>query len=380
MKSFPRACSAAALLATAFVAVVGLVAGGIRLLPWLLDPAVSWRIAWPFARGLAAVAIESAILVGWPLGWALACASFVERGHARVLQTLGERPLATASRLTGHGAGFAIVLAAVAGIYGRDAGAPGAVATELVAHARTACAAVTAPSTFSIPFTSFTWLCVPGRTPRITGSLAGFLASSSAMSAEDAQIAGDFRALTLTDARVLIEGQNGARVDANPALAALTGPLSLSMHVGKLTLRGMSPWAQASSLPASARALVLAASGWIAALAAAWSVLRGGIRSRVAATVLGVAGPIIALALMRLLERTAPTEPSAHLLAFTVLPLACALCTLGLGWLIGELAGDAGEANRTRAHLWLSRRGGLWKLLARRRHGPLRSRGHTASH
>lgn len=372
MKSFPRACSAAALVAIALVAAAGLVAGGIRLLPWLLDPAVSWRVAGPFARGLAAVAIESAILVGWPLGWALACASFVERGHARVLQTLGERPLVTASRLMGHGAGFALALAAVAGIYGRDAGAPGAVATELVAHARAACAAVRAPSTFSIPFTSFTWLCVPGRTPRLTGSLLGFLASSSVVSAEDAHIAGDFRALTLTDARVLIEGQNGASSAANPALAAITGPLSLSMHVGRLTLRGMSPWAQASILPAGARAMVLATSGWITALAAAWSVLRSGIRSRIAAVVLGVVGPLIALALMRLFERT-----SAHPPAFVALPLASASCTLALGWLIGALAGRGWRG-------WHDGSDGvvaaLWKLLGGRRHGPLRSRDRTASH
>jgi hypothetical protein len=337
VKNFPRACSIAALVAIAFVAAAGLVAGGIRLLPWLLDPAVSWRMAAPFARGLAAVAVESAILVGWPLGWALACASFVERGHARVLQSLGERPLATASRLAAHGAGFAVALAAVAGIYGRDAGAPGAVATELVAHARAACGAVRAPSTFSIPFTSFTWLCLPGRTPRIAGSLAGFLASSSIVSAEDARIAGDFRALTLTDARVLIEAPGATRPAAAapaPAPDGFTPPLSVSMHVGRLTLRGMSPWAQASILPATARALVLAASGWVAAMAAAWSVLRGGVRSRVGAVVLGTTGPVVALALMRFLERT-----SARPLAFSALPLAAAACTLALGWVIGWVLG-----------------------------------------
>jgi hypothetical protein len=356
VKSFPRACSVAALIAIALVAAAGLVAGGIRLLPWLLDPAVSWRIAAPFARGLAAVAVESAILVGWPLGWALACASFVERGHARVLQTLGERPLATAARLAAHGAGFAIALAAVAGIYGRDAGAPGAVATELVAHARAACATVRAPSTFSIPFTTFTWLCVPGRTPRLTGSLAGFLASSSIVSAEDARIAGDFRALTLTDARVLIQGAEGA--GAPKTETVLTSPLSLSMHVGKLVLRGMSPWAQASILPAAARALVLAASGWLAAMAAAWSILRSGVPSRLAAIAVGAAGPVVALALMRLLERM-----SARPLAFAALPVACAACTLGLGWLIGGLIRGMG----------LKERIARWKLLGRGRHGPLRT-------
>jgi hypothetical protein len=358
VKGLSRACSGAALVAIALVAAAGLVAGGVRLLPWLLDPAVSWRIAGPFARGLAAVAIESAILVGWPLGWALACASFVERGHARVLQTLGERPLATTARLAVPGAGFAVALAAVAGIYGRDAGAPGAVATELVAHARAACAAVTAPATFSIPFTSFTWLCVPGRAPRLTGSLTGFLASSSVVSAEDASIAGDFRSLTLTDARVLQGLGDGSAPSLPPgsAGAQTAVPLSLSMHVGTLVLRGMAPWAQASILTASARALVLAATGWVAAMAAAWSVLRSGVRSRAAALALGAAGPVVALALMRLLERM-----SAGPLAFAVLPLASAGSTLALG-MVGTLCALLARG-RTRT-----------------RHGPLRTGGQTASH
>src|SRR5580692_2034193 len=100
----------AALVATAILALVGLLAGAVRVLPWLLDPAVPWRVAQPFARGLAAIAIEAALLVGWPIGWALACFRFVERGEARVLQTLGQPPLETVARLLPRGAPLAMAL------------------------------------------------------------------------------------------------------------------------------------------------------------------------------------------------------------------------------------------------------------------------------
>src|SRR5277367_3823950 len=131
----------AALVATAILALVGLLAGAVRILPWLLDPAVPWRVAQPFARGLAAVSIEAALLVGWPIGWALACFRFVERGEARVLQTLGQPPHETVARLVPRGAPLALALAAVALVYGGDASAPGRVATDLVARARISCEA-----------------------------------------------------------------------------------------------------------------------------------------------------------------------------------------------------------------------------------------------
>ena len=97
----------AALVASAIIALVGLLAGAVRVLPWLLAPAVPWRVAEPFARGLVAVSFEAALLVGWPIGWALACFRFVEGGEARVLQTLGQPPHETVARLMPRGAPLA---------------------------------------------------------------------------------------------------------------------------------------------------------------------------------------------------------------------------------------------------------------------------------
>jgi hypothetical protein len=302
--SLPRSARTTALVASSAIALVGVVAGAVRLLPWLLDPAVPWRVAAPFARGLGAVALEAALLVGWPVGWALACARFVESGEARVLLTLGERPARTAARLAAHGAGLACALAAVSLVYGSDAIAPGRVATELVEQARVSCAKADAPVTYSVPFTSMTWLCAPGREPRLVGEGPAAM-RGAAISAAGARIAGDFRAIELDDARLLLS--------TDPPLA---------IHVASMSLRGMAPWARASSLPAWLRALLLAVTAGAAASLAAYLVLLRAVRARAIALVVGAAGPLAALGVLRLLER-ADARPAL----FALLPaVACAAC------------------------------------------------------
>jgi hypothetical protein len=308
-----------ALLASLAIALVGVVAGAVRLLPWLLDPSVPWRVAAPFARGLGSVAVEAALLVGWPVGWALACCRFVESGEARVLLTLGESPASTVRRLAPQGAVLAVALGAVALVYGSDASAPGRVATELVAQARAACAQVQTPTTYAIPFTDMTWLCAPDREPRLVGTAPGGLAGA-VLTARDARIAGDFRALELDGAQVLLAPrQPGAGT-------------SVDVRAAALSLHGMAPWASASSLPAWLRAVLLALTAWSVSSLAAYGVLRRATRSRLGAVGLGAAGPLVALGLIRLLER-ADARPSA----FALVPLAAALACAAVTALLSRL-------------------------------------------
>jgi hypothetical protein len=203
------------------------------------------------------------------------------------------------------------VLAAVALVYARDAGAPGRVANELLAHARASCSAVRTPSTYSIPFTDLTWLCSPGTEPLLVGSPTRAL-QSAIVSARDARIAGDFRALELDDARGL-----------------LRGPPHIAFHVASLSMRGMAPWAQASSVPPPLRALILVLTAWAAASLGAYAVLRHSFRTRIGVLVLGAGGPLSALGLMRLLERL-----GARPIAFALVPLASAACTLAIAALL----------------------------------------------
>jgi len=299
VKGFTRSAQSASLIASGAIAMVGVVAGAVRLLPWLLDPTVPWAVAAPFARGLAAVALEAALFLGWPVGCALACFRLVESGEARVLQTLGERPERTVARLAPQAATLAFALGAVALVYGSDASAPGRVATELVARARSSCEAVRAPTTYAIPFTEMTWLCAPGREPRLVGSPLGMV-SAAVITAKDARIAGDFRVLELDDARVLFPGKP-----------------TIGMHVSTLSMRGMAPWAHASTLPAPLRALLFALSAWFASWLAAYAVLLRATSTRMGALLLGAVGPLAALGIVRVLERA-----DAGPLAFLLVPLA----------------------------------------------------------
>jgi hypothetical protein len=302
--SFPRVALRFALVACVLIALAGVIAGTVRLLPWLLDPAVPWTVAGPFARGLAAVAIETAVLVGWPVGWALAAWQCVETGEARVLATLGERPELTVTRLFPHGALFALFLAGASLLYANDARAPGRVATELVTQGRASCAAARSPRTYSIPFTDMTWLCAPGRAPRLAGAGPGAM-SGALLTASGARIAGDFTALELDDARVLLPSQ--------PPIA---------VHAASLELHGMAPWARASVLPAWLRAALLVCAGWAAAAIAAYGVLSGAVKGRIVAGGIAALGPLAGLGVLRLLERMAGVRPGM----FALVPLAVALC------------------------------------------------------
>jgi len=116
--------------------------------------------------------------------------------------------------------------------------------------------------------------------------------------------------------------------DARLALAGSTkdeGRLTFRVHVGTLTLRGLAPFAQASSLPPWLRALVVTASGLAAASAAVFALLE--LRRRrvgtVAAVAIGAAGPLAALGALRGLEIRIPEVASgAWLFAFLLVPLA----------------------------------------------------------
>jgi hypothetical protein len=254
----------------------------VRILPWVFDPAVSARVVVPFARSVGAVALEAAILVGWPVGWSLAAARMADRGEARALRALGEPPLMTAARLVPQALLWMALLGAISFFGARGANAPGRVVRDLLEQARTSCAAVQSPSERAVPFASVTWLCEPGRPPRLAGHGPGAL-QRVAFTASGASIAGDLRQLTLSDARVAFG--------------------SVRLSSGRLTVRGLTPWAHAADLGPPWRALLLALTGGGAALTAVALALSGLCRRPIAAIALGAAGPVAALLTLRALER-----------------------------------------------------------------------------
>jgi hypothetical protein len=222
-----------------------------------------------------------------------------------------------------RGAPLALALAAVALVYGGDASAPGRVATDLVASARSACGAARVPLTYSIPFTDMTWLCAPDREPRLVGSAPGAMAPVM-LTARSARFAGDFRALELEDVRM--------RMDGIPAKPPANVPVTL--HVSTLSIHGMAPWARASTLSAPRRALVLGLTAWLCASLAAYVTLRRTTGARGHALLLGASGPIASLGVLRLLE-TADARPVFYVLV----PLAGCVAALAVAALLSRLRG-----------------------------------------
>ncbi len=304
-----------AILASGTLTVGAVTAAAVRVLPWILDTTVPWHVVMPFARGLGAVALEAALLLGWPIGWALATQRLVERGEARVLLTLGESPARTLRRLAPQAALFAAVLAAASAVGGRDAREPGRVVTELLAEGKSACEHAPAPVAYTVPFSGSTWLCNPGNTlPRLVGHAPGDL-HDAFFTAASARVSDDLTQIELSDAWL--------RVNAR-----------LNVHAGDVTLRGLPPWARASILPTTHRASLLvlaaaAAAGIGALLALGYPT--SGFR-RLHAIVLGAAGPLAALGALRVLERS-----NAGVMAFLAVPLVSAAVTLGVAWILGRL-------------------------------------------
>jgi hypothetical protein len=304
-----------ALVASVLVLLAALVGAAVRLLPWVLDPTIPWATLAPFARSLLAVAVEAAVLTGWPVGWALAAARLVERGEARVLASLGERPSHTLLRLAPQAAVFVALLACTSVALGRDAAAPGRIVGALLAEGRAACEVpVEPPATHAVPFVSATWLCARDAAPRLVGRtpIGGLVFTAAGASVSD-----DLRRIDLADARLAVAA--GTKDEAN---------LTFRVHVGTLTLRGLAPFAQASSLPPWLRALVVTTSGLAAASAAVFALLE--LRRRrvgtVAAVAIGAAGPLAALGALRGLELRVPEVASGGwLFAFVLVPIAAVL-------------------------------------------------------
>jgi hypothetical protein len=306
---------AAAVLLLGAAALIG---ASVRVLPWFLDPHIPKDIVAPFARSVGAVALEAAILVGWPTGWALAAHRLTERGEARVFEMLGERPLRTTTRLLPWALPFVLALFGLSYQAGNDAREPGRVLTELIREAREACARAPAPSSFAVPFVDSAWLCVPGQAPVVVVRGPGGVL----LSAKDVQFTQDLRALTATDSRLLLG--------------------STAIHVQSLSLRGLPPWGSSALLSGAQRAWLLVLTGLLAAATACWAALRLGRSagaSRLLAIVLGAAGPLCALGALRLVERRLPegASPSA-LWLFALVPLSALLAPLVLLPVLGFLS------------------------------------------
>ena len=285
----------ATVAASSAVLAVGTFAGLIRLLPWLVAPNLPLSVAWPFARALLATALEMALFVGLPLGWALALASVVDRGEARAIEALGTSP----ARLVGATAVLAVGMAAVGAAILLIGGAarPGRLAEELLKEARSACREG-APRAVDVPFLGMSWLCFEEGPPLLVGRVGGV--DGMPFTASGARASDELDELTLDDVRLVTHTNAPLRV-----------------QVASATIRGIAKPPRGLKLDAAPRtALLFLTAVWLA-LAAGFFVLRARIGGAVPAAAVGVVGPLVAVGMLSACERS-----GMPMLAYLLVPLA----------------------------------------------------------
>ena len=209
-------------------------------------------------------------------------------------------------------------------VLGRAAAAPGRVVNELLAVGRASCAT---GATHGIPFVSVTWLCSP-EGPRLVGRAP---VGAVVFTAEDARVSDDLRRIELHRAHLSRPTKLGNPGEGKPAVR---------VHVDRLVLRGLAPWARASSLPPVLRGIVVTGSALLAGCAAVLVILRVRRRrvSGVAAAAIGAVGPLAALATLRALELRVPeSSPGAWLLLFGLVPVAALGAVFGGAALVTAL-------------------------------------------
>jgi hypothetical protein len=307
-----RAARATAVAGLSILAVATM-AGLVRVLPWLAAPAVPVRVVVPFARGLLAMGLETALLAAPPLGWAFAAAVLVERGEARALLAAGMSPVAIVRTTLGPALCFAAFAAVAALAWGTEAAAPGRLARDLLTQSKRTCLTATEPRAVQVPVVGVTWLCNPGEAPRVVGALPG--SARGAFSALDLGVGDDLRNVELSDLKLMFPSAVPVRVHAKTA-----------------GVTGLSPWGRASNLRPSVRALLLSSTGAALALLVALIVLGGGHSSRVVALALGGAGPAAALMVFSVLERR-----THGALVYWAVPGAAAASVVAIVALVGAL-------------------------------------------
>jgi hypothetical protein len=287
MGSLGRHCLRAAALGCSFVMLLAMAAGLVRLLPWLVAPSVPLSVSGPFARALCAVALETSVLLGIPVGFALGAAVFVERGEARALLTLGASPW----RLVVGALPHALVLAALALLALRvgdlDAQVPGRVAAALIVEGRRSCQGAREARSAVVPVVGVTWLCFPGRSPRVVGTVPR-LGDRVWFSASELRPSPDLTEFAFQDLRIVTRrGQPGP---------------NLRLEASRALVSGLPPWGRPAKLPGAVRGPMVAGFSVALALLLAWFVIAASLPERLAAASTGALSALAALQMLHAVD------------------------------------------------------------------------------
>lgn len=281
------------------VCVLACGAGLVRLLPWLSSPEVPLTVVMPFARALGAVAIETALIIGLPIGFGLAAAVLTDRGELRAMSALGASPLDVVR--SGWWVAASIVVVAAAAMLAVDPGAnvPGRLATALIEQGRRSCAKAKTPRIARVPMTGLTWLCSPGREPIVAGPVPG-ARGRLWWAAHNVSASDDLSRMTLE--RLELFSLPRGKVP------------SVRARVARARFSGMAAWGRPSGLPAALRAAVVSLTALVLAASTALGLFHSGVRSRAVAVSIGSVAAALSLWLLHRLDD--------HVVAVWIVPWA----------------------------------------------------------
>jgi len=274
-----RHCLLAAAWTTGAVLVLALAAGTVRLLPWLVASEVPIAVSVPFAKALAVVALETSLLVGFPTGFSLGAAAFVERGEARALQALGVSPVQLVLRTAPRAAVAAALAGAILTVCDVDTHAPGRIAAQLIEQGRSSCVGAQRPRSALVPMVGVTWLCYPGQAPRVTGPLPRS-GGRAWFTAAELRPSEDLRTLVLEDLRLATRPEPGLP--------------RARLRVRHATVTGLAAWGRPATLTVVWRAALIASASLLLGLMVAWLVVVGNLQSRVGAVFVGAVPALVA--------------------------------------------------------------------------------------
>ncbi len=264
-----RRLTVSAITALAAALSVGLVAAGVRVLPWIASPSVPAPVILVFVRVLALATAEVCLLLAVPIGLALETWRLTADHSVRTLLSIGVRPWTLAAHSAAVAAALALVSAGVSSSWGTELQAPGTLSNRLLQAGRDVCAS---RQPASVPMVGVTWLCVAGRA-RLLG-VTGHPPSQVAWSASNASFASDLSSASVWELRAALRSGKA------------------QLRVERANVTGFAPWLAPGAGNRVSRPLVFAIVLLLSSVVASWCLVRWPARSRLVAFVVGTAGPV----------------------------------------------------------------------------------------
>lgn len=290
---------------------------GIRLAPLGFRGQAAWATLWPLGAAALTAMLELALLLGTPVGFALAA-----RQHGSIQTSQSASSSASVNRWRGSIGILAVWLAlttALGAFANLRFGAPGRVAGGVVRGARAVCEESARRRVEPVPLIGARWICAPATQSRIEGEISR-RGATARYSASDLTVSEELDYVDLAALEIFSSAAQG-----RPAV---------HLVANGARVRGAWPWAKAKRMPAVWRAFYVASLSATLGLLSILLTRRARPGSRWNAVVPGVAGGATAWSVLDVVDAHA----TWHKVAYAAVPVAAAVAMLAVGYLLGHLS------------------------------------------